>query len=683
MHGSIRLFVIMALIAATGGAGATASAHASDAGPAPFLVGAAEADITPPLAANTATDPANCDTAQTFDGPHLFALEEPYRDTNGNGRFDGGEPFLDCPTPTANGGVRAPDGRWDGIYLGGGDCCNRQPTAVLDRLGAETFVVAHEGKRIAVTTVDNEGVFDEIWDLVRQKVRADGVTDLDASFFSSTHDESAPDTIGISGPNEFTSGVDPFYVEFMVARIADNVERADRRLQPASIRYGAIHPDDLVPCWSSYPYVADEQIGAMQAVDRQGHAVFTLVNYGIHAEELGFSDDNQDRLHLSADWPHFTRAALAAAHGGVVLTMAGAVGSVEMPQVFDTPRTFQPVAEHESNGNGGCRTIYDTTGTTVPYGYQQSTRARGERIAAWASRALETGAPSRSDDVAFARTTIVAHLDNELFHIAGNIGIFAYKHVYQNGQPAPRAANGAQDGDELHSVVGWFSIGDGQFVTAPGEVFPFTYIHSFAGPNQLARPELGPVHGWVMARLSAPWRFIAGLGDDMLGYMFPASNAVDVPTPAHLANDPGDRDRFGCTHPDDGEAAAEGTGDLIDDALLRLLPAPRDATVRVGRYVYADGTFHRSPMGDGGIACSGARAPFTPAPGGAAVGIAVMPAGATAFDPAHAVQYRLTSSTSERGWMDVRGRPQERPSTQTRGIVGEGRRIWVDVFPTR
>ena len=105
--------------------------------------------------------------------------------------------------------------------------------------------------------------------------------------------------------------------------------------------------------------------------------------------------------------------------------------------------------------------------------------------------------------------------------------------------------------------------------------------------------------------------------------------------------------------------------------------------MRVGRYVYADGTFHRSPMGDGGTACSGARAPFTPAPGGAAVGVAVMPAGATAFDPGRAVQYPLMSSTSARAWMDVRGRPQRGPSTQTRGIVADGRRIWLDVFPTR
>src|SRR5262249_56223219 len=91
-----------------------------------FVAGASVVDITPPLAATASSNPANCDTTGTYDGPHLFSLEEPYRDLNHNGRYDGDpstggpEPFLDCPTPTANGGVRPPDARWDGIYLGGG-----------------------------------------------------------------------------------------------------------------------------------------------------------------------------------------------------------------------------------------------------------------------------------------------------------------------------------------------------------------------------------------------------------------------------------------------------------------------------------------------------------------------------------------------------------------------------------
>src|SRR6266702_3715111 len=77
-------------------------------GAARFLVGASAADITPPLAATAASNPANCDASGLYDGPHLLSLEEPYRDTNGNGQYDAGdptaqppvppEPFLDCPT---------------------------------------------------------------------------------------------------------------------------------------------------------------------------------------------------------------------------------------------------------------------------------------------------------------------------------------------------------------------------------------------------------------------------------------------------------------------------------------------------------------------------------------------------------------------------------------------------------
>ena len=80
---------------------------------APFVVGAAAVDVTPPLAADAPTNPANCDTTGTYAGPHLFSLEEPYQDVNGNGKYDAGdptdpsvfgpEPFLDCPTPTADG----------------------------------------------------------------------------------------------------------------------------------------------------------------------------------------------------------------------------------------------------------------------------------------------------------------------------------------------------------------------------------------------------------------------------------------------------------------------------------------------------------------------------------------------------------------------------------------------------
>src|SRR5262249_48279137 len=117
----------------------------------------------------------------------------------------------DRQRPPAKGGLRPPDGRWDGIYLDGGSGFNRIPTEVLDPIWARTIVVGNGLRTISVTVLDQEGVFKEIWDLVRQKVHADGVV-LDEMFMSSTHNESAPDTIGIGGPSHNLSGGAPLYI---------------------------------------------------------------------------------------------------------------------------------------------------------------------------------------------------------------------------------------------------------------------------------------------------------------------------------------------------------------------------------------------------------------------------------------------------------------------------------------
>jgi hypothetical protein len=544
-------------------------------------------------------------------------------------------------------------------------------------------VISDGHKTISITSVDNEGVFKEIWDQVRAKVAADGVVGLDEMVFGSTHDESAPDTIGISGPDQFTSGANPFYVEFLIERTARSIEEAFKDQRGATLRFGQIHPDDLIPCWSSYPYAADEQVAVLQANDRHGHVIATLVNYGIHAEELGFSDDSQDRLHLSSDWHHFARTSLERRYGGMGMTMAGAVGSVEMPQVYPSPRDFAPVSEYSSSGNGGCRTIYATDDTRVPYGYLLSTRSRGERVARWAERALERGQRSRSGVVDARRETLFLPLENVLFALGAEIGVIPEKDAYLDGQKLARLPSGALAGpappNEFLTDVLWLRIGDAEFVNAPGEVFPYTYVRDFGGPEDQAVPDGRPPPAWVMPRLSQPFRFIVGLGDDMVGYIFPKTNAVSVPLSLGGGSDV---DRFGCSHPDDGEAAAGDAGDLIVTALLTILPADASHdTIRTGRYVWRDGTLHHSPLGEGGQACQGPGNRFVPAPGGAAIGIWALPPGSTQFAPHVGEQIRVEPDGDWR-WMDLRGRPQEHASTQTRGVIDrEGRRIWLDVFP--
>ena len=667
---TVRVIPVVLAVALTAALAAPSNAvadeHTVNSGP-DFRVGAAAVDITPPVATSAASNPAGCAAPAGYDGAHLLSLEEPYQDTNANHHYDTGEPFQDCPTPHIDGTVAPPDGRWDGIYLGGGNCCNRQPTQVLDPVWARTIVVSNEHHTVAVTSVDNEGVFKEIWDRVRAKVRADGVANLDEMFFSSTHDESAPDTIGISGPSELTSGVDPFYVEFLIDRTAQSIESAAKTQRRAHLRYGSVRPTDMTSCWSSYPFVGDESIGVMQAVRPNGKVIATLVNYGIHAEELGFSDDNQDRLHLSSDWPHFARQKLEADFGGMAMTMAGSVGSVEMPQVYPTIRDQSPTSLYSSVGNGGCRTIYRTDDSRVAYGYHASTQARGEAIARWSLWALALGNWSHSDAIRTRRSTFFMPLENALFALGGSFGVIPGKDGYVDGRKLTRNAAGAVSPFELanqfQTDVAWYRIGDADFVSAPGELFPFTYARSFQGPGDQAVPDGGAPPPWIMAELSAPYRFVEGLGEDMVGYLFPKSNAVGVPATLDGADD---RDRFGCGHSDDGEASAKDGGGLAATQLATLLPATDDR-ISTGRYVWADGTRHRSPLGEGGQACTGPANTFVPGPGASGVATA---AGVTTVDGRHWF------------WMDLHGQKEASASTQTRGIIDRhGHRIFLDVFP--
>ena len=361
----------------------------------------------------------------------------------------------------------------------------------------------------------------------------------------------------------------------------------------------------------------------MQARAASGAVIATLYNYGIHAEELGFSDDDQDRLHLASDWHHFARAALETLYGGVAVGMAGAVGSVEMPKVFDGARSFVPSGEHSVPGNGGCRTIYDTSGTFAPYGYTLSNEARGERVAFWAGQALDRRRRFTLDGRSTsAGRSLLMTLDNVLFQLGGTIGdlpvqgrLHGRRARAEGAERRRRAATSSRPTSPgTRSATASSSPRRARCSRSPT-------CTTSPGPADLAFPEFGPVHGWVMASLSGRWRFIEGLGEDMLGYIFPRSNAVDVPTPAHFANDPGDVDRFGCGHSDDGEAAAEAAGDILNDAVLALLPRPhqRAERVRVGRYVWPDGSLHRNPIGEGRLGCDSASSGFVAAPGGGAI----------------------------------------------------------------
>jgi hypothetical protein len=631
-----------------------------------FEVGAASVDFTPPRAGQLAGDPADCASGAdaVFSGRRLFAFEEPYVDRNRSGEYDLGEPYLDCNA----------DGRWDGNFVGGGSDAPRMYTHVLDDVGARAMVVSNRRRTIAVEVLDNEGLFNTYIERIRARVAADGYP-LDGIFISSTHDESAPDTIGLYGVTPVTSSANPYFADYLVKRSAKAIERAYDAMRPARIRYAqAIEPANLRQCWSSYPYTDNQLMPTLQAVDaRSGQTIVTLASVGQHTESLGFnpstsSDPMKDeKLAISSDWPHFFRAALEQQYGGVGIEMAGAVGSVETPEVFSGAISRTPQRFVDESHPAGCRTEFDAAGDKVPLGYETETRALGEDLAGAVEQALATGArPSHSSAVWGERADVCIPLSNLLFVAAAAGGVFGDRAGYAANCTieVPPLPEGTTAGNEILSQVAAFRIGDGEFVSLPGEVFPFTYFRGFQGPEDMPFPQY-PLPPWPIPHMHTPFRFLDGLGEDMVGYIFPRGNGVGVPGEDPLNNPSADStDRFGCGHSDDSESANSRAGDLLGSALVKLLDkhAATPESVKQGRYVLPDGTLSRDPLGGPEIKCNVDRT-------------------FTAGGPALAV-WTPDGVIAPTAWIDLYGRRQAAPDRNTRGYVdADGHRVWLDVFP--
>jgi len=686
---------------------------------APFSVGAAVASFTPPCgpdgtpAANNCTppptgfhDPASCVSPPGFTGRRLFAFEEPYVDQQQSGHYDEGDPFVDC-----NG-----DGRWDGNFIGGGSNAPRFYDRVADPVGARAIVVSNGHQSTAVEVLDHEGAFNVYLAAIRAQAAAllgpHAGLHADSIYISSTHDESAPDSIGLYGVDAVTSSSNPYWVAYMEQQSARATADAWASRTAATIRYGeAVEPATFRQCWSSYPFVDDQLVPVLQAVDANtGRTIATLADVSQHAETLGFNGGSaldpgapvpttlqQEKTWLSADWPYWFRHRLESDLGGVGIEMAGSVGSNETPQVFPAPVSRTPQQFVDAGHPAGCRTTFVADqGSMVPLGYYSEDVALGTQLASAVESALASGAASASSDIAGSRADVCLQVTNVLFAVGGVAGVFGGRPSYLDPLctvPQPQPPSGNTAATFIRTEVAGFRIGDGTFVSIPGEVFPFTYLRSFLGPEDMPCPDPnsngacgGPaaptlacarsnpyaLPPWLMPHMHTPYRFVDGLAEDMVGYIFPCGNGVGVPGEYPVSNAAASgTDRFGCGHSDDSEAASSNAGDALGVAAASLLDrlgghrAADAESVVVGRYVLPDGSLSRDPLGTpGSIGCD-ANTMFMPGTG-----------------PATAVHLADGTTVVPAQWMSLSGRAQPGgPDRNTRGwIDGAGRRHWLDVF---
>jgi hypothetical protein len=408
----------------------------------------------------------------------------------------------------------------DPIYMAGFSN-DRQATGVHDPLWARGVVLESGGTKIGLVTLDVVGYFNNEIRTIRSLV--DPARGFDSITVSSTHNHEGPDTMGLWGPDETTTGADPGYLDFVNDRVVECLSQADDDLAPAAVKFATgSTAESSLPPWPDL--VADGKILEALTIDLSffGQGVFeiegdpgpilnaslpvmqlrryvpvrervralirwifqrgdfpdlhplgttiaTVVNFASHPESLG-----SDNTLITSDFPHAMREALEGLYGGVAIYVSADLGVLQGPLDVDVPDA--------------------DSGDPVPRRTFEFAERMGEILAARATDALEH---VRHWDAAPAIETTTdgpffLEVENPFFIVLGQLGVFGRRQILEQG-----------DLQGIETEVQVMKIGEASFVVTPNELDPQI--------GELYRERIGEERH----------RFTIGLGNDEIGYQMP------------------------------------------------------------------------------------------------------------------------------------------------------------------
>jgi hypothetical protein len=378
----------------------------------------------------------------------------------------------------------------DPVFLAGfGD--NRAATGYNDRLWARGVVLDGAGGRIAIVALDLVGYFNNEVQTIRSLV--DPASAVDYVVVNSTHQHEGPDTLGIWGPDPFTSGVDPAYLDFVNDAVASCIDEAAANMQVARVKFAttdSVGVDDDLIAPATDGRIVDSRLSIMQVTKRNPpHDVLsTLVSFASHPESLG-----SNNTLVTSDFPHYAREAIEASEGGTAIWVSGDLGVLQGPLDIDVldPDTAQPAVRR-------------TFRWAEVHGSQL-----GERVV----DAIPSmpGNPLATIDFGSV-APVPVQLDNPYFRFFIALGVLPDL-LFTGGAPDPSVGFPFPPpfesipqalGEDLHTEVGAFRINEASFAVVPTEL----------------DPQIGEVYRDHMA--GAEHTFIIGLGNDEIGYQLPA-----------------------------------------------------------------------------------------------------------------------------------------------------------------
>jgi hypothetical protein len=459
--------------------------------------------------------------------------------------------------------------------------------------------IGASGHTYVVASVVAQGIFENYIEEVRKAV-AKRRPAIDGVVVSANHNESSPDTVGIYGSPSLDqtgvsasgrSGIDEYYMDWLVQRVADAVVGAYDSMKPGSLYARQVPiPSGLEVDLSNNfpttydsadkPAAIDPKIGVLQARDASGKPVFTVMSLAAHNQEIGHSDLSSATpgsfgttpLHqqISSDWPGFFHRKLEQGGGaGMPMYLVADNGSEE------DPKTVPPVGQGYDQAQATGEAFATTVATEAP---------RAQRLPFGSMR--------------FDRRALYVPVENNAFKAAFAAGLFGERPGYTG------SVKTGKTGKDLRTFVSVLDVGPAlQLISNPGEAFPALMLGSPFGRSEVACPNRRnpPVPTW---RAHAAFRFQVGVADDMIGYEIPPWSFIEQGVFTTDQCDLQGGDPKGHKHKLESEGVGPTASGAVAQALTNLVDSHgEDPTevIRVGRFVLPDGTLTRRPNGAVGV----------------------------------------------------------------------------------
>ncbi|MGH7855944.1 MAG: hypothetical protein ACREQY_01350, partial [Candidatus Binatia bacterium] len=445
----------------------------------------------------------------------------------------------------------------------------KHPTGVLpgDGLWARAAYLESNGRKLVIVSLDLLGLFHDDVVRIRDGIRAGLAPDVEV-LVASTHTHSSIDTLGIYGPDEVTTGVNPDYQAFLRGEaVAAGIDAAAAAV-PASL-WAAEQPApsglneyDI----NRHPGSFDDGVHVLQFLDSSEATIGTIVNWASHPELIDPDSGSDPAIPpggvvLSSDYVHTLRTRVEQSAGGTALFLNGPIGAVTA--------LAMPIVDPETNEPFPRRSV----AKAYYVGREIGTTAL---LALASNEVIVDPAPSLEiDSVVFDLP-----VDNP-FILALKAAQVLPRQTYAFGVPVPF-------GREVRTEMMRVRLGPVELVSVPGELHPDVYTGGYLPREERANPDVPPERP-IRPQMGAPIHFVVGLGQDELGYFV---SATDFVRPSTISPVYGEGvDRHGHDHYQEtlslGRDTARSVGQQAS-ILLGEVPEP-DYLPFVGGFLDEDG----------------------------------------------------------------------------------------------